>query len=76
MSRVIAIIPAVAKKRTRDAAACPLWTFGFPEELGDDVRVQLFLGHRYLLPPIASAGLRTGHAAAKTLWIGRSAWHP
>jgi len=66
----------VAKKRTRDAAACPLSTFGFPEELGDDVRVQLFLGHRYLLPTIALAGLGTGDAAAKTLWIGRSAWHP
>src|SRR5450755_511117 len=54
----------------------PLPTFGSPEELGDDVRVQLLLGHRYLLPPIRSAGLGTGDAAPKTLWIGRSAWHP
>jgi hypothetical protein len=38
--------------------------------------VQLFLGHRYLLPPIAPADLGTGDAAAKTIWIGRPAWHP
>src|ERR1022692_2790455 len=43
----------------------PLPTFGSPEELGDDVRVQLLLGHRYLLPPHPLSRLGDGRCRPK-----------